>query len=111
MASLSDPLAQELLHGRYLASLATENPDGSLHLTAVWFYFDGDSLYVATSSRTRKARNLEARPRASLMVDSRDPLASRAQGFESADRHVIVGGKDSIEMGAGDHQLADRGPP
>ena len=41
----------------------------------------------------------------------RDPLASRAQGFESADRHVIVGGKDSIEMGTGDHQLADRGSP
>jgi len=40
-----------------------------------------------------------------------DSLAGCAQGFESADCHVIVGGKDSIEMGAGDHQLADRGPP
>lgn len=77
MASLSDPLVQELLQGRFLASFATENPDGSQHLTAVWFRFDGESLYVATSSRTKKARNLAERKRASLMVDSRDPLASR----------------------------------
>jgi PPOX class probable F420-dependent enzyme len=77
MASLSDPLVQELLRGRYFASFATENSDGSIHLTAVWFFFDGESLYVATSSRTRKARNLKAQPKASLMVDARDPLASR----------------------------------
>ena len=30
MASLSDPLVQELLSGRYVASLATENTDGSI---------------------------------------------------------------------------------
>jgi PPOX class probable F420-dependent enzyme len=77
MASLSDPLVQELLHGRFLASLATVNSDGSQHLTAVWFLFDGESLYVATSSGTKKARNLAQSAKASLMVDSRDPLASR----------------------------------
>lgn len=77
MASLSDPLVQALLHGRYIASLGTHNPDGSIHLTAVWFVFDGAHLYVATSSRSRKGRNLQARPEASLMVDARDPVASR----------------------------------
>ena len=96
MASLSDPLVQELLNGRYLASLATENPDGSPHLTAVWFFFDGDSLYVATSSRTRKARNLEARPRASLMVDSRDPLASR--GVTIAGPVQVITGEPAREL-------------
>jgi len=77
MASLNDPMVQELLRGRHIACLGTENTDGSIHLTAVWFLFDGECLYVATSSRTRKARNVLARPKASLMVDSRDPAASR----------------------------------
>lgn len=77
MASLSDALVQELLCGRYIASLATLNDDGTIHLTSVWYLLDDRHLFVATSSRTRKLRNLQARPTASLMVDSRDPLASR----------------------------------
>lgn len=77
MANADDPVVQELLRGRHVACLGTENLDGSIHLTAVWFLFDGGCLYVATSSRSRKARNVMARPAASLMIDSRDPAASR----------------------------------
>lgn len=77
MASLSDPLVQELLHGRFVATLGTTNPGGSIHLTAVWYFFDGDFLYVATSAKSRKGRNVQECPLASLMIDSRDPLASR----------------------------------
>jgi PPOX class probable F420-dependent enzyme len=77
VATLTDPLVRELLEGRYVACLGTESPDGSVHMVSVWYLFDGGSLYVATSSRSRKARNLEARPRASLMIDSRDSQASR----------------------------------
>ncbi len=77
MAKLSDKLVQELLQGRRVACLATENSDGSIHLTAVWFLFEGDCAYVATSSRAVKARNLRARPKASLMVDIRDSVEAR----------------------------------
>jgi len=76
MASLSDALVKSLLGGRYIASFATHNPDGSLHIVAVWFWFDGTDIYVATSSRSRKARNLQQNPSLSLMIDSRDPAAS-----------------------------------
>jgi PPOX class probable F420-dependent enzyme len=76
MASLTDALVQQLLTGQHIASLATANPDGSLHMVAVWFWFDGTHLYVATASRSRKAHNLQSRPKVSLMIDSRDPAAS-----------------------------------
>jgi PPOX class probable F420-dependent enzyme len=76
MATLSDPLVQQLLHGRHIATLATHNPDGSAHMVAVWFYFDGASIQVATAASTRKARNLRVNRNVSLMVDSRDPAAS-----------------------------------
>lgn len=76
MASLSDPLVQQLLNGRYIASLASMNADGSIHMVAVWYFFDGAHVYVATATRTRKARNLKANSTISLMIDSRDPAAS-----------------------------------
>lgn len=95
MASLSDPLVQELLRGRYIAALGTQNSDASIHLTAVWFLFDGEQLYVATSSRSRKARNLQARPAASLMVDARDPVASR--GVSCAGKVQMLSGEVSRE--------------
>jgi PPOX class probable F420-dependent enzyme len=76
MASLVDVLVKELLNGRHIASIATENPDSSIHMVAVWYWFDGKYVYVATSSRSRKARNLRFNPKVSLMIDSRDPAAS-----------------------------------
>lgn len=76
MASLTDALVKQLLAGRYIASLATQNPDGSIHMVAVWFWFDGSHAFVGTSSRSRKARNVQAKPTASLMIDARDPAAS-----------------------------------
>ena len=76
MASLADVLVRQLLDGRHIASLATENPDSSVHMVAVWYWFDGTHVCVATSSRSRKARNLQSKPKVSLMIDARDPAAS-----------------------------------
>ncbi len=77
MAKLNDKLVQELLQGRRVACLATENADGSMHLTSVWYMFEEGSAYVATFSRAVKARNLQARPKASLMVDIRETVGAR----------------------------------
>jgi len=76
MASLQDALVLQLLKGRYIASLATQRPDGSLHIVAVWYWFDGAHIFIATASRSRKAQNLKANTKAALMIDSRDPAAS-----------------------------------
>ena len=71
MGALTGEKLHEFLQGRYIASLATVNDDGSIHLAAVWYLFEGDTFFVATTSSTRKARNMLARPKASLMVDTR----------------------------------------
>ena len=75
--SSPDKAMLDLLSLRLVASLATENDDGSIHLTAVWFLFEDGAMFVATSSRSRKARNLQARSRVSLMVDQRTPGQER----------------------------------
>jgi PPOX class probable F420-dependent enzyme len=91
-----DPSFQGLLTGRYIATLGTENADGTIHLTAVWYLFESGSLYVATSSRTQKARNAAARPKASLMVDARKPGTER--GLTAAGRVEVISGKQSQEI-------------
>jgi PPOX class probable F420-dependent enzyme len=91
-----DPKLQELLHGRYIATLGTENPDGSIHLTAVWYLFESGSLFVATSSKTQKARNVTARPKASLMVDSRKPGTER--GVTASGKVEVISGEQSREI-------------
>ena len=72
-----DPKFLPLLEGRRIASLGTVNETGSPHLTAVWYLYQDDCFFVATSSRTRKARNVAVRPTSTLMVESRKPGCER----------------------------------
>jgi len=102
MASLSDAIVQQLLNGRYVATFGTENPNGSIHLVAVWYWFDGSKVYVATSSRSRKGRNLQADPKVSLMIDSRDPAASF--GITITGAAQILTGNASQQQNAHVHQ-------
>lgn len=71
MAGLPD-WAKELLEGRRVATLATQDADGSSHLTPVWFICRDEAFYVGCPSWSRKAKNAMARPTASLMIDVRN---------------------------------------
>jgi len=102
MASLSDAMVQQLLQGRYIASFATQNPDSSIHVVAVWFWFDGTDVYVATSTRSRKARNLQGSRSAALMIDARDPAASF--GVTVAGTVELLGGEPSQKYNAEIHR-------
>ncbi|MBZ5688047.1 MAG: pyridoxamine 5'-phosphate oxidase family protein [Acidobacteriia bacterium] len=86
----------ELLRGRHIATLGTENADGTIHLTAVWYLFEDGCLFVATSSKTRKVRNVMARSNASLMVDVRKAGAER--GATAVCRVDIISGVRSQEI-------------
>ena len=91
-----DPSLRSFLQGRYIATLGTTNADGTIHLTAVWYLFEDDRLFIATSSKTRKARNVVARPVASLMVDVRKPATER--GVTAAAAVDVISGDASREM-------------
>jgi PPOX class probable F420-dependent enzyme len=88
-----DPGLQQFLQRRYIATLATENLDGTIHLTAVWYLFEEDCLFIATSSKSRKARNVAARPKVSLMVDARKP--GRERGVTAAGTAELLSGDQS----------------
>lgn len=102
MASLSDALVKRLLDGRYIAALGTTNLDGTIHMVAVWYWFDGERIYVGTASGSRKARNLKANPNVSIMIDARDPASSC--GVNIAGTAEILTGEASREWNARIHR-------
>jgi PPOX class probable F420-dependent enzyme len=71
----SDPLVRELLASRLIAVLSTLEPDGSVHAIPMWFAMHGDHVILATSARSRKARNVERDARATLVVHDSRPGA------------------------------------
>src|SRR3954471_4290614 len=72
MGKLTDELRSFLGERRY-AVLATHDRHGGIHLTPIWFLFEDDCFYFASSSRSRKVKNVEANSSASVVVDARDP--------------------------------------
>ena len=64
----------DFLQRHLFLTLATHNPDRSLHVVPVCYLFDGGRFYVATSSSTRKARNLATRPDVTVTVDDRGAI-------------------------------------
>ncbi|HSB10242.1 MAG TPA: pyridoxamine 5'-phosphate oxidase family protein [Blastocatellia bacterium] len=95
MQALKDS-AREVLDGRHYATLATHNDDGTIHTTPVWYLFENGNLYVGSPSFSRKARNIAARPSASMLVDIRKPGSER---WVSASGPVaILTGDESLEI-------------
>jgi PPOX class probable F420-dependent enzyme len=76
VGELTDELRSFLGERRY-AVLATHDPDGGIHLTPVWFLFEEDRFYFASSSRSRKVKNVGRSPSASVVVDAREPGRDR----------------------------------
>ena len=99
MSMLNDSI-REFLNGRHYAALATQNDDGSIHLTPVWYLFEDDRFYISSSSYARKSKNIEARPGVSVMVDSR-----RHQGDE---KWVSVSGIAELISGEGTQEIQSK---
>ena len=97
MAGLTD-WARALLDGPHYATLATQDGDGAIHLTPVWYLFRDEQLFVAAPSFSRKARNAAARPAASLIVDIRK--LGREQWVSGAGPVVTLQGDESRRMNA-----------
>jgi nitroimidazol reductase NimA-like FMN-containing flavoprotein (pyridoxamine 5'-phosphate oxidase superfamily) len=87
---------QEFLQGRYIASFGTENADGRIHLTAVWYLFEDGRFFVATSSKSRKVRNAAVRPMASIMFDARTPGTER--GVTAVGKVEVISGARAAEI-------------
>src|SRR3954463_13358666 len=76
MGKLTDEL-RSFLGARRYAVLATHDRHGGIHLTPIWFLFEDDCFYFASSSGSRKVKNVERNFSASVVVDAREPGRER----------------------------------
>lgn len=76
MRELTDEVRSFLGERRY-AVLATHDPDGGIRLTPIWFLFADERFYFASSSGSRKVKNVERSFSASVVVDAREPGRER----------------------------------
>jgi PPOX class probable F420-dependent enzyme len=94
-----DQAIRDLLGLRLIASLGTSNADGSIHLIPIWYLYDQGRLYLPTGSRSRKARNVAARPAVTVLVDQRHGERHRWASAE---------GTAALLVGAESRQINDR---
>lgn len=59
----------DLLSKTLIANLATTDSDGGIHIVPMWFKKIDNAIYIPTSSKTHKYKNLVHRAYASVMID------------------------------------------
>jgi hypothetical protein len=64
----------ERLAGATSYWVATCRPDGRPHVMPVWGSWTGETLYLETSRRSRKGRNLAGNPAVAVHLESADEL-------------------------------------
>jgi general stress protein 26 len=52
-----------------IARIATTGKDMQPHVVPVWFWWDGESMYIETGINYCKARNLRENPKCAVIVD------------------------------------------
>lgn len=77
--------------------LTTLEPDGAVHAVAVWCAATDDAIVFGTGSRSRKVRNLERDPRATVVLHDSRP------GFEVCGASIrgtveLVRGADAVPL-------------
>jgi PPOX class probable F420-dependent enzyme len=92
-----DDVRAFLAERRY-ATLATLDPGDVIHLTPVWFLFEDDRFLFESFSGSRKVKNLQRNPVASVIVDSREP--GREQWVAAAGTVEIVAGEKAQAINA-----------
>jgi nitroimidazol reductase NimA-like FMN-containing flavoprotein (pyridoxamine 5'-phosphate oxidase superfamily) len=99
---LSSAEIDQLLSMTLIANLATLDDDGGIHLLPMWFMRVGNDICIPTSHHTHKYRNLQARPRASVMIDV-SKAGLNLKGVLIRGRVQFVDGKEAQEINRSIH--------
>jgi PPOX class probable F420-dependent enzyme len=71
------PLTQDelvaFLNEAPVARLSSINPDGTIHIAAVYFKYDNGDILIGTQDVTHKARNIKRNPNVTLLIDNQAP--------------------------------------
>ncbi|MER5859222.1 pyridoxamine 5'-phosphate oxidase family protein [Streptomyces sp. NPDC059688] len=80
----------EFLTAQRTCRVATVSADGAPHVSALWFAWDGTSLWLYSVVRSRRWAQLRRDPRVAVVVDSGEEY-DQLRGVELAGRVEFVG--------------------
>jgi len=70
MPPLTQGELDEFLEKSPVATLCTQNPDGTIHAAPVWFKYEGGDLLFGTQNDTRRIKNIKKNPNVTVVVDN-----------------------------------------
>ena len=80
---------QALLQEAVLARLATAR-DGQPHVVPVWFYWDGESVWISAFRSTRKVKDLLHNPLCSILIEPKEVLPGGLQAVLFEGRAELI---------------------
>jgi hypothetical protein len=99
----------EFLSGRWVARLATTSKNGYPHIAPLWYYWDGECIYIALTHTRQSCKNLRHDPRCSVVIDMDDrPLMGMRSNLAKA--VMIIGDAELTEVGSGKRVTINAGP-
>lgn len=99
----------EFLSGRWVVRLATLGKDGYPHIAPLWYYWDGECLYVSLTRTRQSFKNLQHNPRCSAVIDMDDrPLMGMRSNLAKA--VLIIGDAECTAVGSGKTVSIGAGP-
>lgn len=96
---MTDDEIAEFLRGKHTMSLASLNPDGTIHMVAMWYGFLEGEIAFETKAKSQKVQNLRRNPTITCMVETGDTynelrgvqIVGRAEIFDDRDRLLEMG--------------------
>lgn len=86
----------ERLNAGVLARMGTYRPDGMIHLTPIWFDWDGSDFRLTLGAGRIHLKNLAKDPRVSILID-RDPRVDEgAQGLAAGAWAIMCRGNATL---------------
>jgi nitroimidazol reductase NimA-like FMN-containing flavoprotein (pyridoxamine 5'-phosphate oxidase superfamily) len=71
------PFSQEelnaFLNEAPVARLGTHNPDGTIHMTSVYFKYDDGCILMGTQDISHKIRNIKQNSQVTVLIDNQEP--------------------------------------
>lgn len=96
--ALSKEEIDERLAGRALARLGSYRPDGMIHLTPIWFDWDGARFRLTLGAGRVHLRNLSRDPRVTILIDE-DPRVE--SGLEAGAWAIMARGTAELSQDEG----------
>jgi hypothetical protein len=70
---LTEDELKTFLNKAPIAHLGSMNPDGTIHLAALWFKYDVGDIVFGTQDMTNKVRNIKHNPNVTVLIDIEGP--------------------------------------